>query len=134
MYSYLIVCSALFSSVASVAIAQDAPYWSGGIGEESVAEARAKQAEYNLKFVFTLLEGDYVADVAVKITDSSGKVMLDKTTEGPILLTTLPAGRYEASATYEGVTQTRKFALGAKGLRMEQMRWKRTPEDGRPLL
>ena len=114
--------------------AQNAPSWSGGIGEDAVAEIRAKQAEFNLKFVFTLMEGDYVADVAVKIADGAGKVVLEKTSEGPILMTKLPAGRYEATLTYDGVAQTRKFMLGAKGLRIEQLRWKRSADDGPPML
>ncbi len=130
-YLFSILFSLFF---ASGSWAQEAPSVSGGVGGESSAEMLAKQPDYNLKFVFTLMEGDYVADVAVKITDSTGKVVLEKTSDGPILMTRLPAGRYDATATYEGVTQTRKFALGAKGLRTEQLRWKRSAADGEPLL
>ena len=116
------------------AMAQDAPTWSGGIGDDSVAEIRAKQAEFNLKFVFTLMEGDFVADVAVKIADGAGKVVLEKTSDGPIFMTKLPAGRYEATLTFDGVAQSRKFVLGARGLRTEHLRWKRSSADGEPML
>ena len=114
--------------------AQNVPSWSGGIGEDAAAEVRAKQAEFNLKFVFTLMEGDFVADVAVKIADGAGKVVLEKTSDGPIFMTKLPAGRYEATLTYDGVAQSRKFTLGAKGLRTEQLRWKRSADDGPSML
>lgn len=114
--------------------AQNVPWWSGGIGEDTAAEIRAKQAEFNLKFVFTLMEGDFVADVAVKIADGAGKVLLEKTSDGPIFMTKLPAGRYEATVTYDGVAQSRKFVLGAKGLRTEHLRWKRSADDGPPML
>jgi hypothetical protein len=114
--------------------AQTAPTWSGGIGDESLEEMRAKQTEFNLKFVFTMIEGDFVADVAVKIADAKGQVVLEKTSEGPVLMTKLPAGNYVATLTYDGVAQTRKFALGARGLRTEQLRWKRSAADGPPML
>ena len=133
MYKYLFLM--IFSLLSgNPAWAQDAPAWSGGIGDESVAEMRVKQAEFNLKFVFTLMEGDFVADVAVKIADSKGKVVLEKTSEGPVFMTKLPAGQYEATLTFDGVAQTRKFAVGAKGMRTEQLRWKRTDADGPAML
>ena len=133
MYKYLFLM--IFSLLSSNAVlAQDVPTWSGGIGDESVAEMRAKQAEFNLKFVFTLMEGDFVADVAVKITDAKGKVVLEKTSDGPVFMTKLPTGQYEATATFGSEAQTRKFALGARGLRTEQLRWKRTDADGPAML
>ncbi len=133
MYKYLFLI--IFSMfVTQATLAQDAPTWSGGIGDESVAEMRARQAEFNLKFVFTLMEGDFVADVAVKITDAKGKVVLEKTSDGPIFMTTLPAGQYEATLTFGGEAQTRKFAVGARGMRTVQLRWKRTDADGPALL
>ena len=107
---------------------------SGGVGLESMAELVAQQASYNLKFVFTLMEGDYVADVVVRIADPSGSVVLDQSSDGPVLLVRLPAGNYVATLTYEGVAQTRKLAVREKGLRTEQLRWKRSAADGPAML
>ena len=132
MRKYLILIAFLLLSINSYA--QDVPTWSGGIGDESAAEIRAKQAEFNLKFIFTLMEGDFIADVAVKIADSKGAVVLDKTSDGPVFMTKLPAGQYEATLTFGGVAQTRKFAVGAKAIRTEQLRWKRTDADGPAML
>ncbi len=110
------------------------PTLTGGIGIEENNILRPQQAKFNLKFLFTFLEGDYIADVAVKVADASGKVVIEQTVDGPILLALLPAGTYVATLTYEGVAQTRKIALSAKGLRTEQVRWKRSEADGPPLL
>ncbi len=110
------------------------PTLTGGVGLEEIEVLRPQQAKFNLKFIFTLMEGDYIADVAVKVADASGKVVLEQTVDGPILLALLPAGNYVATLTYEGVAQTRKLALRDKALRTEQVRWKRSAADGPPML
>jgi hypothetical protein len=95
-------------------------------------ELRAAQRNYNLKFVFTLREGEYIADVKVKISNARGETVVDEAVPAPVMLARLPAGRYTASATFNGVTQTRQFALGGHGLHVMQWRWRRTPADGVP--
>lgn len=131
----------LISLIISCLVAQNAwaqsgsvPTLTGGVGIEEVDVLRPQQARFNLKFLFTFVEGDYIADVAVKVTDASGKVVLEQTVDGPILLALLPAGNYVATLTYDGVAQTRKISLLDKGLRTEQVRWKRSAADGPPLL
>ena len=130
---FLLLISA-FSAQGALAQNASAPTLSGGVGLESMAELGAQQASFNLKFVFTLMEGDYVADVAVRIADPSGSVVLDQSADGPILMVRLPAGNYVATLTYEGVAQTRKLAVREKGLRTEQIRWKRSEADGPAML
>lgn len=107
---------------------------SGGVGQESVAELRARQREFNTKFVFSLVEGNFISDVAVKITDGNGRVVLQQVSEGPILLVRLPAGQYEAALTHGSVTHIRKFALRGAGLHAMHLRWQRTAADGDPRL
>ena len=126
----------IVAATAQGALAQSGsvPTLTGGVGLEENAVLRPQQANFNLKFLFTLLEGDYIADVAVKIADASGKVLLEQTTDGPILMALLPAGNYVATLTYEGVAQTRKLTVRAKGLRTEQVRWKRSAADGPAML
>ena len=126
-----LLCIFMMSHGAS---AQGIPTVTGGVGLESADEIKPQQANFNLKFVFTLMEGDYVADVAVKIADAGGKVVLEQMVEGPILMARLPAGNYVATVTYEGTAQTRKIALHDKGIRTEQVRWKRSAADGPPML
>jgi hypothetical protein len=135
MRKLLFLFAILFSAAQGVwAQSGSIPTLTGGVGIEENDVLRPQQAKFNLKFLFTFLEGDYIADVAVKVADASGKVVLEQTVDGPILLALLPAGNYVATLTYEGVAQTRKIALGARGLRTEQVRWKRSEADGPPLL
>ncbi len=135
MRNYMILLIFLFIG-AQGAWAQSAsvPILSGGVGLEEAEVLRPQQANFNLKFLFTFLEGDYVADVTVKLADSAGKVVLEQTVDGPILLARLPAGNYVATLTYEGVAQTRKITVREKGLRTEQVRWKRSAADGPAML
>lgn len=112
----------------------DAAVVSGGIGEESMQELVLRKDAYNLKFVFTLLEGDYVADVSVDIAHEAGRKVLAHVANGPVLLARLPAGRYVATFAYAGVMQIHRFTLRERGLRSIQVRWKRSKADGPPLL
>src|SRR5688572_10076755 len=78
---------------------------SGGVGENSVAALRARESEFNLKLVFTLTEGEYLADVGVKISDTAGKTVIEHVTDGPIFMARLPPGTYTVAATYSGRPQ-----------------------------
>lgn len=135
MRNYLILLGFLFFGVQGArAQSGSVPILGGGVGVEENELMRPQQANFNLKFLFTFFEGDYIADVTVKLADASGKVVLEQTVDGPILLARLPAGNYVATMTYEGVAQTRKIAVRDKGLRTEQVRWKRSAADGPAML
>ena len=103
-------------------------YLSGGVGDEDEARVLARQKDYNLKLLFTLNEGNYLAGVDVSIADSSGRNVIHTVSEGPYFMAKLPAGQYTVSATNDGKTITRKIQVG-KGLRSEQMRWPSTVAD-----
>lgn len=139
MNKYLILLILFCGAMAEVSAQPAAPLArgavvTGGVGIESSAALRPHQREFNLKFIFTLQEGDYIADVAVKIVDSAGRIIVEQVVDGPLMLARLPAGRYVATLTYEGAVQTRPFVLGAKGLQTLHLRWKRSAADGPPLL
>ena len=95
---------------------------SGGIGEASLAQMKSAEANYNLKLVFTLVEGNYIAGVDVSIADVAGRTVLRHVAEGPILLARLPPGRYALRATYEGALRERSINIGER-LRTEYLRW-----------
>ena len=111
-----------------VAAAQSSPardgvsFISGGVGENSVAALKAREGEFNLKLVFTLTEGAYLADVGVKITDAAGRAVIEHVTDGPIFMARLPAGTYTVAATYNGKPQVRKVTVGG-ALQTAYMRW-----------
>ena len=52
---------------------------------------------FNLKLAFTLIEGNFLAEVGVVIKDATGRTVVEHFAEGSILLARLQAGRYAAS-------------------------------------
>lgn len=108
-------------------------YTSGGIGINSQERLNARASEFNLKLVFTLNEGNYIADVNVMLTDAKGRKVVEHTADGPFFMARLPAGQYNVAATYDGKTVTRKISVGRSGLRTEYFRWPSNPATDVPL-
>ena len=126
---FLVVAQApAFSAGAAAPAATGSiPHVSGGIGEGEQQQLLARQRDYNLKLVFTLNEGNYIADVNVAVKDKAGKTVLEDVSGGPFFLAKLPAGQYSVVATYDGKAVTRKVSVGA-GLHTEQFRWAANPQ------
>jgi hypothetical protein len=108
------------------------PFVSGGVGEDALARLKAREGEFNLKLVFTLTEGNYLADVGVSIADESGRALVGHVTDGPIFMARLPAGTYVVTARYSGSAQTRKVSLRAGRLHTEYLRWPSDPRTDFP--
>ena len=109
-----------------------APFVSGGIGADEIAALKAQEEQYNLKLVFSLIEGNYLADVNVVLRNAAGTVVLEHFAEGPIFMARLPAGTYSASVTYQGKAQMRSIRVREK-LRTEHFRWPSNPETDLPV-
>lgn len=117
--------------LATVGLAQGAgeiKHVSGGIGIAEQQRITAQEDEYNLKLVFTLVEGNYVADVRVVVKDGKGATVVEDTADGPFFLARLPAGQYTVVATFEDRSVTRKVSIGKRGLRTEYLRWPSNPK------
>lgn len=102
-------------------------YLTGGVGVEAQERFNESADDFNLKLVFTLEEGNYIADVDVVLRDSTGRTVVEETADGPFFMAKLPAGPYKVSATYDGKTRTRSVQVGEKGLRTAYMRWPSDP-------
>jgi hypothetical protein len=88
-------------------------YVSGGVGENERLELVAMHAEFNVHMTFAVKRaGNFVADVAIEVTDDSGRV-LDAVSEGPWLYAQLEPGRYRLHASYAGAAQARDFRVRA---------------------
>jgi hypothetical protein len=119
-----LVCVASASNDdAIVRTAGGVSYVSGGVGADSIDRLSSLAGDFNLKLVFALKSGAYASDVRVAIADAAGKTLLDTTSEGPWLLTRLPAGNYQVVATFAGNAVTRQVAIGTEKLRTVDFRW-----------
>jgi hypothetical protein len=101
-------------------------YVTGGIGVGEQERLNELTSGYNLKLVFTLEEGNYLADVNVAVKDSRGRTSVQDVADGPFFFAKMPAGQYTVAATYDGKTVTRKVNLGG-GLHTEYLRWPSNP-------
>jgi hypothetical protein len=123
--------AAMLAAVAMQSVAAErgsVPVISGGVGEDSVAQLKAREREFNLKLVFALVEGNYLADVGVTISNAAGKTLVQHVTDGPIFMARLPAGTYVVTARYNGNPQTRKVTLRGDRLHTEYLRWPGNPQ------
>lgn len=94
---------------------------SGGIGRCEALEMQRLARDYPLELVFvkkTPSYETYLASIPVVVTDSKGNFILDTVTKGPYLLASLPAGRYEVSANYNGEVKAQRIAAGKQHQRI----------------
>src|SRR4030042_2735367 len=91
---------------------QGIPYVSGGIGSDEREKLAAIGKNYSLKLVFAIKGGEYLADVEVEISDSTGKKVLDAVADGPWFFTNLPPGKFTITATMMGKEQKRGAHIG----------------------
>jgi hypothetical protein len=86
-------------------------YLSGGIGTDEREALSAEAKKYNLKVVFATKGKAYLADIAVKIKDESGKLVLDATSDGPWFFTSLAPGKYTVIATMKEEALSQKLEI-----------------------
>ena len=105
---------------------------SGGVGVDSRERLQAQEKDFNLKLVFALVEGNYLADINVNVKDAAGKTLVEHVADGPFFMAKLPAGAYSVTVGNNGQTQTRKVKVGDR-LRTEYFRWPSNPQTDFPL-
>jgi hypothetical protein len=136
-WAIIAACAGALLSLAPVARAQDVPmpneqvlgdvpYMNGGVGEEEVTFIKQQMKDYTLRLAFSRAgtpRAEYVASVAVTITDAKGANIFELASTGPYLLLKVPPGRYAVTATYENQTVTRPLVAG-KGSTPINFVWK----------
>lgn len=86
-------------------------YMSGGVSiEERDEMEKMADRSYDLKLVFAVTRGNYVADVKVAVS-RKGQVLLQAESTGPWFYLDLPVGTYQISATYLGQEKVRPVTV-----------------------
>jgi hypothetical protein len=113
-----------FASAAerSARAAGDVQVLSGGVGEDARKELAEQARDHNLKLVFTLSTGHFVAEVPFQV-NRGGKVIVDEVASGPWAFVKLPPGSYAVKANYEGRTQTKQVSVPARGQKRVVFTW-----------
>jgi hypothetical protein len=111
----------------SGAAAMDSQVLSGGVGEGERKQLAEQARDHNLKLVFTMSTGNYLAEVPFQI-ERGGKVVVEDSAKGPWAFVKLPAGNYTVKATYEGKTVTRQVSVPKSGQKNVSLTW---PATGR---
>lgn len=102
----------------------EVPHRSGGVSVEEFAGLNRQASDYSLRLVLAARgSGAYLADVGVTVRSLPARdVVLEHRTDGPLLLATLPPGRYELTASFADVlpgaptTVTRVINVPRSGL------------------
>ena len=98
-------------------------YVSGGIGLDEREALSAIASEYNLKIVFALKEGNYLADASVLIKNAQGRTVLDAVSDGPWFYARLPAGQYAVTVTMMEKANTDKVQIKPAGQSVLHFYW-----------
>lgn len=90
----------------------DGAYVSGGIGEDEIAQLSEERARHSL-WLITAAKGSgaYLSDAIVRITDSRGRRVFDRSLAGPWLLVDLLPGKYAVDVMYDGIAQNRTVVV-----------------------
>jgi hypothetical protein len=91
-------------------------YRTGGIGQSEAAAMKQAENNYPLSLEFIAKAEPrnwFLANVEVTIKNSKGATALKTFSDGPMLLATLPDGRYIITATDNGKSETRRVNVAA---------------------
>lgn len=80
-------------------------YVSGGIGVSERDELSALSHQFNLRLLFAMQAGNYLADVRVNIINARGETVFSAKSEGPWFFVQLPPGAYTVDVDALGRTQ-----------------------------
>lgn len=102
---------------------QGISFVSGGVGKEERDQLQAMQGQFNLKLVFAIDAGNFLAGINVRIMDQQGNVLVETQTDGPILMANLPAGTYTVAAEDMNNRKEQTVTVGDQGLKEVTFTW-----------
>ncbi|WP_421887436.1 hypothetical protein [Methylibium sp.] len=97
-------------------------YVNGGVGEEARAVIDRLSPDFALRNVFSGQGGQYVVAERVTLQNAGGGEPVVILNAGPILMISLPPGRYTMEATVGGQLQRKTVQVGSAPTRVD-WRW-----------
>ena len=92
---------------------------SGGAGDEDRDALKQVESQYNLRLLFAARNGEYLANIAVTLSDARGSAVLDTISDGPIFYARVPPGRYRLTVSNQGQSQSRDISIGRGAVRQD---------------
>lgn len=96
-------------------------YVSGGIGEGDRDALNTLSGQFNLRLLFAVQTGNYLADTRVKITNAHRETVLDALSEGPWFFAQLPPGSYTVEV--DAIGQVKKQNARIDGNRQASLKF-----------
>ncbi len=104
-------------------------YISGGIGSEEVDYFHNHAKAYPLHILYSQGKiGFSLTEVALRIADTHGKVVLEVEQSGPRLYAKIPPGKYKITATFNGKKQSTFVELLPNKTERVFLNWKGDPQ------
>jgi hypothetical protein len=95
---------------------------SGGASGDDRDALKQIESQFNLRLMFAARNGDYLANIAVTLSDARGNAVLDTIAEGPIFYAHVPPGRYRLTVSNQGQSQNRDLTI-SKGATRQDFYW-----------
>ncbi len=112
----LVICLLGLVAFGSLAQAQaEIKYVTGGIGLDEREQLAAVEKDYNLKLEMATTSGFYVAGAHVIVWDKQDNMVQEATSDGPLMLISLPAGTYKVNIIYQDQEKKQSVTLTDKG-------------------
>jgi len=115
--------SVLADTLPAVQQSGDVTYITGGIGDEERDALKAVKQDYNLRILSAGVQGAYVGDAHIIISDNKGQELLN-TNGGPIFYAKLPNGHYAVSEERHEETKKQSIVISASKPTDITFRWK----------
>jgi hypothetical protein len=100
------------------------PYLTGGVGQDERVCLEPMEKDYNLKLIFALKSGQYLASPMITLQDKNGKDILHVRSGGPWFLAKLPAGEYKVIVSRDGHRTEMEHVKVGQELHTAEFLWK----------
>lgn len=117
LVAFALACAAAPALAADPAqIVNQLPTINGGITKDEADLIRQQAPRYPLEITLarrgeTPGLNDFAAQAQLRVTDSAGRVVLERNDAGPIFLADLPDGSYTVDVTYNGQTKSQRVQI-----------------------